>query len=290
MKAPASRTRARLLRSGRAQLRFGLDHVLALLATALFLYPLLWLLSASLKPAWQIYREPLRLIPSEISFDVYRQIFTATPFPIYLQNSLLYATAGTLLSIVVAIVAAYGLSRHMFRGKQTTMLLILTVQLMPGLISAIPVYLLMQHLGLFNTQIGIILLYGSITLPFGIWVLKGYLDTIPKELDESAWIDGAGKLYTLWRILVPVIVPGLASLFIILFVGKWNEFALASVLLREPGNFPLTVGTFTLLGPDESDFRLTAAASLINIVPILLVFLALQRYLISGLTAGAVKQ
>ncbi len=278
------------LRETRAQFRFGLDHLLAIVASLLFVYPLIWLISASLKPAWQIYRQPLVLIPDGATFEVYRRIFTSTPFLTYLQNSVLYAVGGTLLTILVAMVAAYGLSRHEFRGKQTTLLLILTVQLMPALISAIPVYILMQRLELFNTQIGIVLLYGAVSIPFGVWVLKGYLDTIPKELDESAWIDGAGKLYTLWRILVPVIVPGIASLFIILFVGKWNEFALASILLRDPGIFSLTVGTYTLLGPDESDFRLTAAASLINIVPILLVFLALQRYLISGLTAGAVKQ
>lgn len=280
----------RWLRYGKTQLRFGLDHLLAVFASLIFIYPLIWLLSASLKPAWQIYRQPLRLIPDQLTTEVYQRIFTSTPFLSYLRNSLLYATGGTLLTICTALIAAYGLSRHEFRGKQTTMLLILIVQLMPGLISAIPIYIMMQGLGLFNSQIGVILLYGAITIPFGIWVLKGYLDTIPRELDESAWIDGAGKLYTLWRILVPVIVPGLASLFIILFVGKWNEFALASVLLREPANYPLTVGTFTLLGPDESDFRLVAAASLINIVPILLVFLVLQRYLIAGLTAGSVKQ
>jgi ABC-type maltose transport system permease subunit len=148
----------------------------------------------------------------------------------------------------------------------------------------------MQRLGLFNTQLGIVLLYGAVSIPFGVWVLKGYLDTIPKELDESAWIDGAGKLTRSGASWCRSSSPGLASLFIILFVGKWNEFALASVLLRDPSNFPLTVGTYTLLGPDESDFRLTAAASLINIVPILLVFLGLQRYLIAGLTAGSVKQ
>jgi len=289
MTVPARR-RAAWRRAARSQLRFGLDHLLAIVASLVFLYPLIWLLSASLKPAWQIFRQPLQLIPADLTFEVYQRIFTATPFPTYLQNSIVYATGGTLLTILLAILGAYGLSRHEFRGKQVTMLLILTVQLMPGLISAIPVYLLMRSLGLFDSQAGIVLLYGAVSIPFGIWVLKGYLDTIPRELDESAWIDGAGKLTTLWRILVPVIVPGLASLFIILFVGKWNEFALASVLLRDPGNFPLTVGTFTLIGPDESDFRLTAAASLINIVPILIVFLALQRYLIAGLTAGSVKQ
>jgi ABC-type glycerol-3-phosphate transport system permease component len=286
----AGALQARRAQRGRARVRLGLDHLLAIGASLLFVYPLVWLLSASLKPAWQIYRQPLALLPDGATFEVYQRIFLSTPFPIYLRNSLLYATFGTLLTVAVAMLAAYGLSRHEFRGKNVAMVAILTVQLMPALISAIPVYILMQRLDLFDTQVGIVLLYGAVSIPFGVWVLKGYLDTIPRELDESAWIDGATKLYTLWRILVPVIVPGLASLFIILFVGKWNEFAMASILLRDTSLFPLTVGTQTLLGPDESDFRLTAAASLINIVPILLVFLGLQRYLISGLTAGAVKQ
>jgi ABC-type glycerol-3-phosphate transport system permease component len=280
----------RRARRQRERARLGLDHLLAIGASLLFVYPLVWLLSASLKPAWQIYRQPLALVPDGATLEVYQRIFLSTPFPIYLRNSLIYATVGTLLTVAVAMLAAYGLSRHEFRGKNVAMVAILTVQLMPALISAIPVYILMQRLNLFDTQMGIVLLYGAVSIPFGVWVLKGYLDTIPRELDESAWIDGASKLYTLWRILVPVIVPGLASLFIILFVGKWNEFAMASILLRDTSLFPLTVGTQTLLGPDESDFRLTAAASLINIVPILLVFLGLQRYLISGLTAGAVKQ
>jgi ABC-type glycerol-3-phosphate transport system permease component len=284
------RARGRRTRRQRERARLGLDHLLAIGASLLFVYPLVWLLSASLKPAWQIYRQPLALVPDGATLEVYERIFLSTPFPTYLVNSLIYATVGTLLTVAVAMLAAYGLSRHEFRGKNLAMVAILTVQLMPALISAIPVYILMQRLNLFDTQMGIVLLYGAVSIPFGVWVLKGYLDTIPRELDESAWIDGASKLYTLWRILVPVIVPGLASLFIILFVGKWNEFAMASILLRDTSLFPLTVGTQTLLGPDESDFRLTAAASLINIVPILLVFLGLQRYLISGLTAGAVKQ
>ena len=290
MSAPTRGAGGRRARRQRERARLGLDHLLAIGASLLFVYPLVWLLSASLKPAWQIYRQPLSLLPDGATIEVYQRIFLSTPFPTYLVNSLLYATVGTLLTVAVAMLAAYGLSRHEFRGKNLAMVAILAVQLMPALISAIPVYILMQRLGLFNTQAGIVLLYGAVSIPFGVWVLKGYLDTIPKELDESAWIDGAGKLLTLWRILVPVIVPGLASLFIILFVGKWNEFAMASILLRDTTLFPLTVGTYTLLGPDESDFRLTAAASLINIVPILLVFLGLQRYLISGLTAGAVKQ
>lgn len=265
-------------------------YSLALLATFIFVYPLIWLASASVKPNWEIYRQPLQLIPSEIQWDVYERLFDTAPFARYMTNSVIYALGGSLISLAFSILAAYGLSRYRFRGKRLTMILILTVQLIPGLVSMIPLYLMMRWLGLFNTQHGMVLLYGSLRIPWAIWVLKGYFDTIPIELDESAWIDGASKFRTIWQILLPVLVPGLVAAFIIIFIGLWNEFALASVLLRNPDYLPVSVGTYVLLGPDESDFRLTAAASLVNIIPILLIFSILQRYLVSGLAAGAVKQ
>ncbi|TVR19747.1 MAG: carbohydrate ABC transporter permease [Anaerolineaceae bacterium] len=265
-------------------------YSLALLATFIFVYPLIWLASASVKPNWEIYRQPLQLIPSEVQWDVYERLFQTAPFARYMTNSVIYALGGSLISLAFSILAAYGLSRYRFRGKRLTMVLILTVQLIPGLVSMIPLYLMMRWLGLFNTQHGMVLLYGSLRIPWAIWVLKGYFDTIPIELDESAWIDGASKFRTIWQILMPVLVPGLVAAFIIIFIGLWNEFALASVLLRNPDYLPVSVGTYVLLGPDESDFRLTAAASLVNIIPILLIFSVLQRYLVSGLAAGAVKQ
>jgi ABC-type glycerol-3-phosphate transport system permease component len=267
-----------------------MKYSLAILATLIFIYPMIWLASASIKPNWEIYRQPLTLIPSEVQFDVYEELFRTAPFARYIGNSLIYAVGGGMLSLFFSILAAYGLSRHQFHGKRLTMILILAVQLIPGLVSMIPLYLMMKAMGLFNTQYGMVLLYGSLRIPWAIWILKGFFDNIPVELDESSWIDGASKFRTIWQILMPVMLPGLVSAFIIIFMGLWNEFALASVLLREPDFFPISVGTFVLLGPDESDFRLTAAASLVNIVPILVIFSVLQRYLISGLAAGAVKQ
>ncbi|GAB4514941.1 MAG: sugar ABC transporter permease [Anaerolineae bacterium] len=270
--------------------QFFLRYALAILAALIFVYPIIWLASASVKPSWEIYRAPLTLLPSEVQFDVYDELFNTAPFARYIGNSLLYAFGGGVLSLFFSILAAYGLSRHHFRGKRLTMILILIVQLIPGLVSMIPLYLMMKAIGLFNSQYGMVLLYGSLSIPWAIWVLKGFFDTIPIELDESAWIDGASKFRTIFQILLPVLLPGMVSAFIIIFMGLWNEFALASVLLREPRFFPISVGTFVLLGPDESDFRLTAAASLVNIVPVLIVFSVLQRYLISGLATGAVKQ
>lgn len=271
-------------------LRQAMNYSLAILATFIFLYPLVWLVSASVKPNWEIYRYPLQLIPSELQFDVYERLFRTAPFARYMLNSILYSIGGSVLALLFSILAAYGLSRYRFRGKRLTMVLILCVQLIPGLVSMIPLYLMMRWMGLFNTQYGMVLLYSALRIPWAIWVLKGYFDTIPIELDESAWIDGASRFRTIWQVLLPVLVPGLAAAFIIIFIGLWNEFALASVLLREPEYLPVSVGTYVLLGPDESDFRLTAAASLVNIIPVLIIFTILQRYLVSGLAAGAVKQ
>lgn len=264
-------------------------HVYAIIAAVLFVYPLVWLLSASMKPNWAIYRAPLDLIPDNWSFEAYETLFRTTPFVAYTFNSVLYASLGAAVSIVFGLLTAYGFSRHRFPAKKGLMVAILAAQLMPGLIAAIPTYLLMRETGLLDTRLGLILLYGAISVPFAVWVLKGHYDTIPTELDESARMDGASKLRTLLQVHVPLLIPGLSSLFLILFVQKWSEFALASVLIRDPGKYPLTVGTYLLLGPDESDFRLMAAASLVNIIPILVLFLFLQRFLISGLTKGAVK-
>ena len=281
------RRRAELPLSRR--LRPSILQVLAILSALLFVYPLIWMAAASIKPNWAIYRAPLDLIPDTATWDAYISLFHTTPFVTYTLNSSLYASGGAIVSILMGLVAAYGFSRHRFAGRNGLMIFILSMQLMPGLISAIPTYLLMREAGLLDTRLGLILLYGAISVPFATWVMKGHFDTIPIELDDSARMDGASKFRTLLQIHVPLLVAGISSLFLILFTQKWSEFALASVLLRDPDKFPLTVGTYLLLGPDENDFRLMAAASLVNIIPILVLFLLLQRFLVSGLTKGAVK-
>jgi ABC-type glycerol-3-phosphate transport system permease component len=201
----------------------------------------------------------------------------------------MYAIGGGLITIFFGVLMAYGLSRHVFPGKRTFLTALLVVQLIPGLVRIIPVFVMMSRLRLVDSRIGIILLYGAGGIAYAAWFLKGYFDAIPVEIDESAWIDGASRFRTLWQILLPSLVPGLAALFILQFIGHWNDFTTASILLRKPDLMPLTVGTRRLLGPDENDFRLLAAASLMNAVPTIIVFAFVQRYLVSGLTAGAVK-
>jgi ABC-type glycerol-3-phosphate transport system permease component len=264
-------------------------YVLAVLAAFIFIFPIVWLVSASLKPNVEIYRAPLQLIPSQIQLDTYQRVLTATPVMRYFANSVLYATGGALLTIAFSVFAAYGLSRFSFKSKRPLLVALLIVQLVPGLVRIIPVFVMMSSLGLTNDRLGIILLYGAGGVAYGAWFLKGFVDAVPKEMDEAAWMDGASKLRTVLQIVLPALLPGLATMFILQFIGHWNDFAMASVLLRDPELTPLTVGTFRLIGPDESDFRLLASAALINIVPVIAVFSFAQRYLISGAAVGAVK-
>mgnify|MGYP000486496862 CR=1 FL=1 len=265
-------------------------YIIAIAFTIIFVFPIIWLISASLKPNVEIYQEPLRLIPSEIDLTTYDKVFNVTPVLRYLVNSFFYSFTGSIITLFFSILAAYGLSRHVFTGKKHFLTFLLVIQVVPQLVRLVPLYIMMSSLGLINTQFGLILLYGVGGIAYGTWFLKGYFDSVPKDLDEAAWIDGASKFQTIWRIIIPTIIPGLVALLILQFIGHWNDFAVAAMMLRIPEYRPLTVGIYTLIGPDETDFRLLSTAALVNIVPVVLVFSFLQRYLISGLTAGAVKR
>jgi len=266
-----------------------LSYMFGIGISLVFIYPIIWLFSVSLKPNFEIYREPLRLIPSDIQFNIYEEIFVTTPIGTYLFNSILYAFGGSVISLTFSILTAYGLSRYLFRGKRALMLGLLAVQLLPNLVRLIPLFIMMTSLNLIDTRHGLILLYGAGGIAYGTWFLKGYFDNIPIELDEAAQIDGASRFRVIWQILLPTIIPGIAALLILQFISFWNDFSVASILIRDQDLLPLTVGTFNLIGPDEADFRLLASAAIVNVVPVIIVFTVLQRYLVSGLTSGAVK-
>ena len=266
-----------------------LNYAIGITVSFFFIYPIMWLFSVSIKPNWEIYRAPLQLVPSDPQFNVYNEIFSTTPIGNYLVNSMMYAISGSAITLFFSIMVAYGLSRYLFKGKRVLMIGLLGVQLMPNLVRLIPLFIMMTTLDLINTRHGLILLYGAGGIAYGTWFLKGYFDTIPIDLDEAAQIDGASRFRIIWQILLPSVIPGVIALTILQFIAHWNDFAVASILIRNPDLLPLTVGTFKLIGPDESDFRLLSAAALVNVVPVIVVFSVLQRFLVGGLTAGAVK-
>jgi multiple sugar transport system permease protein len=268
--------------------RWLIAAALALVAIA-FLFPQLWLVSLSLKDRGAVFAYPPQWIPASPSLANYVFALTATQVPWYLWNSVKVAALATALTLAVGIPAAFVLSRERFAGRGPLLAILLAVQMLSPVVLLLPLYSLVERLGLADTHAGLVLTYAAIQVPFTAWVLKNFLDAIPPALFEAARLDGASRIRTLWSIALPVIGPGLAATTIFNLAAYWSEFAVALVLLDSQARFTIPLGVFSLQSAYETEWQLVAAASFIGLVPMMAAFVFLQRYFIAGLTAGAVK-
>jgi multiple sugar transport system permease protein len=262
--------------------------VLALAASA-FLLPQVWLLSLSLKEKTAVYQYPPRWIPDEPTLGNYLFAFQQTQVPWYLVNSAAIAVLATLATLLVALPAAYVLSRERFPERGPLLAGMLGVQMLSPVILLVPIYGLVERLGLLDTHGGLILVYAGIQIPFTVWVLKGFFDGLPTSVFEAAILDGATPAQVLRRIALPVIAPGLAAAAIFNVAAYWSEFAIALVLLDSQEKFTVPIGLFSMQGAYETEWQLVAAAGVVALLPVMAAFVLLQRYFIAGLTAGATK-
>ncbi|GAA1135393.1 carbohydrate ABC transporter permease [Microbacterium natoriense] len=251
--------------------------------------PVLWMLSSSFKSNTQIFELPPRLITDTFSFDAYIAIFTNPETMRFFLNSYIVAGAVTILTLVVAIQAAYAFSRFDFRGKRILNVVIVSVQAVPPITLLIPYFGLMVALGLYNSYPGLILTYMVFTLPYAIIMMTGYFNTLPRELDEAVRVDGAGSMTALWRVLVPISVPGIVSIGIYTFMIAWNEYLFALTLTKSIDMRTVPIGIQLLMGQHSYEWNQIMAMSVLGSIPVLILFLFFQRYFISGLTAGSVK-
>ena len=251
--------------------------------------PVLWMLSSSFKSNTQIFELPPRLITDTFSFDAYIAIFTNPETMRFFLNSYIVAGAVTVLTLLVAIQAAYAFSRFDFRGKRILNVIIVSVQAVPPITLLIPYFGLMVALGLYNSYPGLILTYMVFTLPYAIIMMTGYFNTLPKELDEAVRVDGAGSMTALWRVLVPISIPGIVSIGIYTFMIAWNEYLFALTLTRTIDMRTVPIGIQLLMGQHSYEWNQIMAMSVLGSIPVLILFLFFQRYFISGLTAGSVK-
>ncbi|MEV4666493.1 carbohydrate ABC transporter permease [Microbacterium sp. LWO12-1.2] len=251
--------------------------------------PVLWMLSSSFKSNTQIFELPPRLLTDTFSFDAYIAIFTNPETMRFFLNSYIVAGSVTILTLIVAIQAAYAFSRFEFRGKRILNVVIVSVQAVPPITLLIPYFGLMVALGLYNSYAGLILTYMVFTLPYAIIMMTGYFNTLPKELDEAVRVDGAGSMTALWRILVPISVPGIVSVGIYTFMIAWNEYLFALTLTRTIDMRTVPIGIQLLMGQHSYEWNQIMAMSVLGSIPVLILFLFFQRYFISGLTAGSVK-
>jgi multiple sugar transport system permease protein len=252
-------------------------------------FPIFWMLVSSFKTNTEIFAFPPRIITKGFSFDAYVAVLTDPEKIRFFVNSYVIALSVTLVTVVVALFAAYAFSRFEFRFKKALNVVIIGTQAVPPIALLIPFFGLMVTLGLYNTYWGLILTYVVFTLPYAIVMMTGYFNTLPRELDEAVRVDGAGSLTALWRILVPISVPGIISVAVYTFMISWNEFLFALTLTRTNDMRTVPVGIQLLLGQNSQEWNQMMAMSILGSIPVLVLFLIFQRWFIGGLTSGSVK-
>ncbi len=252
-------------------------------------FPVLWMLSSSFKSNTEIFELPPRLITDTFSFSAYASILTDSVKLRFFVNSYVISIAVTVLTLIVALFAAYAFSRYTFPGKKILNVVIISVQAVPPITLLIPFFGLMVTLKLYNTYAGLVLTYMVFTLPYAIIMMTGYFNTLPRELDEAVRVDGGGAMTALWRILVPVSIPGIVSVGIYTFMIAWNEYLFALTLTKTDDMRTVPIGIQLLMGQHSYEWNEMMAMSLLGSIPVLVLFLLFQRYFIGGMTAGAVK-
>ena len=258
-------------------------------AMLFFAVPVVWIVSASVRPEGELLSVPFRLLPQEVSPTAYQRVFQEG-MPVWLFNSTVITLVGVGSIVAVSVPAAYAFSRFRFRGRRELLGLVLLFQMISSVIIIVPLYSVMTSLGLIDTRIGLILLYVGIQTPFSIWLLKGYFDTLPEELDYAARIDGCNRLQTLRHVLLRPIAPGIAVVAIFNTVFLWSEFVLAYTVLGSQRNlYTISIGVYEFQSQFGNDWRAIAAASVVGMLPLVIVFVALQRYFVKGLIKGSLK-
>jgi len=266
-----------------------LVYAALVVAATIALFPVFWMASSSLKPGPELFARDMTLLPVDWTLENYRNVWNNTNFPRYFWNSFVVAGASTVLSVVVSMYAAYALARIRFAGRSAFGFLMLVTQMFPHILLVVPLFLIIQRIGLLNTHAALILAYTAFSLPFTIWLLRGFFEAIPEELEEAAMIDGASQLKTFHRIILPLAGPGLAAVAMFGFIRGWNEFLFALVFLQTRSLFTLPLGLASFQEEFTTRWDLMMAGAGIITLPVLFLFLLMQRFIVQGLLGGAVK-
>lgn len=263
---------------------------IATLALVVFsAFPFFWMASTAFKPDTEIFTATPEWIPAAPTLEQFKIALSRGGMAHYFLNSAIVAIATTVLSVLVAVLAAIAVSRFRFRGRTQLLVMILVVQMVPLEALVIPLFIIMRQAHLLNTLISLVIAYITFALPFAIWMLKGFVDAIPVELEEAAMVDGASRLGAYWRILFPLVAPGLVATGIFSFIEGWNEFLLALTFLQDQDKYTLPIALNSFIGQYSTAWGPVMAASLVFTVPVLIFFLFVQRRLATGLAQGAVK-
>jgi len=269
-------------------------YALIAVATAVVLYPVTLVVKKAFEPGRQ-FALSASPVPDDVTLDHFRDLLGARgpdgelAFLHHALSSVVVAVATTIVGIFLACTAAYALSRFRFPGRRTALTTFLVVQMFPASLLILPLYVLLHQLGLLNSLTGLVLVYSTTAIPFCVWTLKGYFDGLPRELLEAARVDGAGPARIFFTIVLPLARPGIAVTALFSFMTAWNEFIMASTFLTDEGKYTLPVLLQSSVGQFSADWGRFAAGALVTSLPVMALFYVLQKYLVGGLTAGAVK-
>jgi ABC-type glycerol-3-phosphate transport system permease component len=278
-----------ILVNARKQLHGAALDTLTVALVLLLLFPIIWLYLTALKPPGQMFGDPLAIVPRDITFDNFSRIWNAVGFQAAFRNSLLVAFASSAVSTTVGITAAFSLSRFHYRLRSVFSLSILATQMLPSIVMVVPLIITLRKLQLTDSLLGLIICYLLYGLPISVWMLKGYMDDIPPELDEAAMIDGCNSLQVLTRIMVPLMAPATVAVGAFAFMLAWGEYIFALALITSTDTKTLPLALQAAFGKNITDWGMLTAGGVIISIPPALLFMFFQRYLVAGLTSGGVK-
>ncbi len=274
---------------GRNKLSTALTYVYLTILAIVSVFPLIWIALSSIKSSGEMANYPLSFFPKEVTFEYYTRVLNDLSFTVNIKNSLLVSFSATVITIVVSSLGAYGIVRFFPKaGKKMTKVLI-TTYMFPPILLAVPYSIIIVSIGLVNTWTGLVITYLSFSIPYAIWMLIGFFQTVPIEIEEAAKVDGAGKMRTFLQVALPVVAPGMVATAIYTFINTWNEFLFALLLINSSEKMPISVALYSLTGSEILDWGEMMAASMIVILPSIIFFMIIQNKIAGGLSDGSVK-
>ncbi len=265
-------------------------RIVPMLVFMLFIcFPFYWTLVTSLKPEGNIIKRPVQYLPNPVTLDNYITAWKDVGFSNYFFNSLLVSLVACMMTVFSALLVGYALSRFKFRGKQPFMLILLCTQFIPSAMLIIPLFITFSKLDLINSYWSLILSYTTFQIPFSSIMMKGFVEKIPYNLEEAAYVDGCSRMKALIKVVLPVLLPGVVACASFAFISCWNEFLFALMFINNTKKFTIPIGLSFMQGQFDINYGALAAGSMIALAPAILMFIYVQKYLVGGLTAGAVK-
>ena len=257
----------------------------------LVVLPIYWIVITSFKTSGEILDlNNITFFPKDFTLENYTGLFEQFHYGVLLKNSLLVSVASALVVTVFSMLGGYSLARYKFRGKQTVVLFFLITQMIPGILVIIPLYIIFSKLGMINTHIGLFIYYVTVNLPFCVITMRSFFERIPITLEEAAKVDGCTKMQSLFKIVFPIMFPGIVSVFVFGFIGAWNELIAGSIFISTPEVWTIPVGLKTLIGKYNVEWGLLMAGGVMALIPTALMFAVMQKFIVEGMTAGAVKE